>query len=433
MGSWLRSLLVRTSVVLVGVMLVVALLAPSPANAQPAVLPPVALDIVDGHVWSISELWMAPGQELVITNRDVDRHTFTVDAWGIDENLPSLTPVTVVIPANAVVGTSVEFYSAVLDDRELGLEGTINIVTPQDVLDGIQLIPNLGQEQTDARVRIHTRDDFSFEPALVTVNPGTIIEVVNVGVIEHHFAVQDWGINQTIPPGKMVLVRVPDDAVLGATVPFNCTMPGHAQQGMEGVMRITGNANEVTTVVRTTAGESVVPIDMRPFIPEASTFGSGWQRLRSGSSESILGSDVVHDTVFPYSGMGAVYVGPNGARVTVVALPLQTVDIPLSQVKNAVGSVQSILSQSWTVDPVAGMAWRSIEPPNGCTVSERVSGIVPTVTIPSGVTSCQLTGVGIALFVAVEGEFDGYQGVYASDRIVSRIVGGDIVEARNDR
>lgn len=431
MASSLRLVIMRASVFLASLVLMVAVIVP--ASAQDLELPPVSLDVVDGHVWSVPELWMAPGQELHITNRDVDRHTFTVDDWGMEENLPSLTPVIVVIPEDAEVGTSVVFYSSVLDDRELGLEGIINVVTPEEVLAGIRLVPNLGQEPSDSRVQVRTRDDFTFDPAIVSVGPGTLIEVVNDGVIEHHFVVEEWGINQTISPGNMVLVRVPDDAIVGATVEFNCSMPGHAQQGMVGVLRITGNPTEVSTVVRTSDGQSVVPIDMRPFIPEAEAFGEGWQRLRSGSSQSILGNGALHGSVFPYSGMGAVYVGPGGARVTIVALPLRTADIPLSQVKSAITQVQSTLSASWTVDPVAGMGWRSIEPPTGCTVAERVSGIVPTVTMPSGVTSCQLTGVGVALFVAVEGEYNGYQGVYASDRIVSRIVGGETGQASNDR
>ena len=131
--------------------------------------------------------------------------------------------------------------------------------------------------------------------------------------------------------------------------------------------------------------------------------------------------------------MGAVYVGPDGARMTLVVLPLRTEAIPVNQVSDAVREVQDSLSTAWTVDRIASAAWRSVAPPNGCTVAERVSGIVPIVTIPGGVTSCQLTGVGVALFVAVEGAFSDANGVNASDRVIAQIVSGELTAWRPDQ
>lgn len=414
--------------VFVSIAMLAALCWPSLVVAQDEDLavPPYELDVLEGYVWSSTELFLSPGQTIVITNRDVARHTFTVDAWDVDLNLPSLIPQDVQVPEDVEAGDRFEFYSSVPGDREGGLVGTIIIVTPEDVIAGALLIPNLAQPEPETRVRIETRDDFTFQPAIVSVGPGTILEIVNTGVIAHHFAVDDWDINQTIAPGNMVLVRVPDTVQPGTSVDFYCSVPGHQQQGMVGVMRVTSNQSEISTVIRTGEGRTELPIDMRPFVPEAEALGSGWKRIRSGSSESILGSRQLNSDVFPYSGMGAVYVGPDGARVTLVVLPLRTEAIPLNQVSDSVRSVQDSMASSWSVDRIASAAWRSVSPPNGCTVSERVSGIVPIVTLPGGVTSCQLTGVGVALFVAVEGEYDGRSGVLASDRVVGMIVSGDI-------
>lgn len=413
---------------ILGIALLAVLVAPLQASAQesPLDVPEYQLDVLEGYVWSSSELYLAPGQTIVITNRDVARHTFTVDEWEVDLNLPSLIPQNVQVPADVEPGDRFEFYSAVPGDREGGLTGTIIIVTPEDVVAGALLTPNLNLQEPEARVRIEARDDFTFQPAIVTVGPGTIIEIVNTGVISHHFAVDAWDINQTVAPGSLVLVRVPDSVEPGTSIDFYCTVPGHAQQGMVGVMRITTNVNEISTVIRTGEGRTETPIDFRPFVPEAADFGSGWSRIRSGSSESILGTQRFNTDVFPYSGMGAVYVGPDGARVTLVVLPLQTEAVPVNQIAESVRAVQDSLASSWSVDRIASAAWRSVSPPNGCTVSERVSGIVPIVTLPGGVTSCQLTGVGVTLFVAVEGEYDGYRGVLASDRVVGMIVAGEI-------
>ncbi len=413
--------------VVMSIALVVLLAAPSSGLAQDQFdVPDFQLDVLEGYVWSSSELFLAPGQNIVITNRDVARHTFTVDEWGVDLNLPSLIPQEVQVPEDVEPGERFEFYSSVPGDREGGLEGTIVIVTPEDVIAGQLLIPNLDQPEPGTRVRIEARDDFTFQPAIVSVGPGTIIEIVNTGFISHHFAVDAWDVNQTIAPGSMVLVRVPDTVQAGTSVDFYCSVPGHAQQGMVGVMRITSNQNEISTVIRTGEGRTETPIDFRPFVPDGEELGAGWSRVRTGSSESILGNSRLNADVFPYSGMGAVYVGPDGSRATVVVLPLKTGDVPNNQISESVRSVQNALASAWSVDRIASAAWRSVSPPNGCTVSERVSGIVPMVTLPGGVTSCQLTGVGVALFVSVEGEYDGRDGVLASDRVVSMIISGDI-------
>jgi plastocyanin len=393
-------------------------------------LPPFTLDVLEGYLWSSSDIFLAPGQKIVITNRDVARHTFTVDEWNIDVSLPSLIPVKVVVPETAEPGEQVTFYSSIPGDQDGGLTGRITVVTEQEIIAGQSLDPNLGPSEPESRVRIEARDDFTFQPAISSVGRGTLVEVVNTGVITHHFVVDAWGVNQTISPGSMVLVRVPDDVRVGSSVDFYCSIPGHQQQGMVGVLRITGIAGDLGTTVQTTAGKPEAVIDMRSFLPESEDLGQDWEKLRSGTSESILGSREMHPDVFPYSGIGAVYVGPNGARVTIVVLPLRTDAIPVNQVSNAVREVQDSMAGTWTIDRIASAAWRSVAPPNGCTVSERVSGIVPIVTLPGGVTSCQLTGVGVVLFVAVEGKYDTEVGVEASDLIVGRIVGGEYVARR---
>lgn len=414
--------------------MVAMLVSPASLAAQDSELevPEFQLDVLEGYVWSNSELFLAPGQTIVITNRDVARHTFTVDEWNVDLNLPSLIAQEVQVPDDVEPGDRFTFYSSVPGDREGGLLGSIIIVTPEDVVAGALLTPNLNQREPEERVRIETRDDFTFQPAIVSVGPGTIIEIVNTGVISHHFAVEEWDINQTIQPGGMVLVRVPDSVQPGSSVDFYCSVPGHQQQGMVGVMRITSNPNEISTVIRTSEGRTETPIDFRPFVPDAEALGTGWTRIRSGSSESILGNQQLNNDVFPYSGMGAVYVGPDGARVTLVVLPLKAESVPVNQISDSVRTVQDSMAASWSVDRIASAAWRSVSPPNGCTVAERVSGIVPIVTLPGGVTSCQLTGVGVALFVAVEGEYDGRSGVLASDLVVGMIVAGDIANEEQD-
>ncbi|MCA9832713.1 MAG: hypothetical protein KC435_02090 [Thermomicrobiales bacterium] len=400
---------------------------PLNASTQETTLPPITLDVLEGYVWSSTDLSAAPGQTITITNRDVSRHTFTIDAWSVDISLASLQPVDYTIPSDVAVGSTVEFYSSIPGDREGGLVGTLTVVSPEDILAGLLLNTTLQPTQPQARVRIEALDDFTFQPAIVSVAPGTLIEIVNTGVISHHFVVDDWKINQTIAPGDMVLVRVPSETQPGTTINFYCSVPGHEQQGMVGVLRISQGSGEIANVVQTGDGLTQVRIDMRPFLPDESALGTGWTRLRSGSSDSVLGSADLNAQVFPYSGLGAIYVGPNGARMTVVVLPLYTDAVPNNQVTAAVQIVQGTLSADWSVDRIASAAYKSIAAPDGCTVSERVSGIVPTVTLPGGVTSCQLSGVGVIIVASVEGEYDGESGVDASDHLIEDIVTGKLV------
>lgn len=387
-------------------------------------LPMVELDVLEGFVWSSTDLAVAPGQIILITNRDVARHTFTIDSWNVDLSLSTLTPVAFIVPESVEIGTTVDFYSSVPGDREGGLVGKITVVSPEVVLTGVLISTGLRAPEPAPRVRIEAHDDFTFQPAIVSVAPGTLIEIVNMGVISHHFVVDSWNMNQTIAPGDMVLVRVPAEAEPGTVIDFYCSVPGHEQQGMVGVLRIAASSGVIADVVQTRDGRVEPRIDMRSFLPSENALGVGWTRLRSGSSESVLGNGEYSAEIFPYSGIGAVYVGPDGARVSLVVLPIRTDSVPNNQVSSAVQTIQGRLASGWSVDRIASAAWRSVSPPEGCTVAQRLSGVVPTVTLPGGVTSCQLSGVGVVIVVSVEGEYDGLSGVSASDQLVERIVTG---------
>lgn len=74
-------------------------------------LPPIEIDAVGNARWSDHSIYVSPGQVIIVTNRDVERHTFTIDAWNIDVNLPTLEPVEVQVPEDAAIDAEVEFYS----------------------------------------------------------------------------------------------------------------------------------------------------------------------------------------------------------------------------------------------------------------------------------------------------------------------------------
>lgn len=408
---------------------------PFAATAQQSAkpdLPPVVIDALDGFRWSTHEAIVAPGQRLVLTNRDVDRHTFTIDEWGFDHHLPTLVAVELTVPEDTEIGAVVSFYSATGNDRELGLEGTLRVVTPDEILAdadrGVRVAATIQN-----RVQIEVRDDFTFTPSTLDVEPGAFIEIRNTGVIEHHFVVDEWDVNETIPSGELALVQVPVDATTGASFRFYCSVPGHLAQGMSGTLTIVPARAEVQTVPRAGSERASVGKDLRPFVPDAALLGPEWSQLRSGSAVTLLDGDTAVSTdIFPQEGLGAIYVGPEGSRVTLIVLPITGELLPANQVEDAIGNVQDEMVKAWDRDRIGSAAFFDAPPPAGCDAAQRASGIVPVLTIPAGATACELRNAGVAIFVTVEGGVGDATGVDAADIVIELLLSQGPIASAGD-
>lgn len=70
-------------------------------------------------------------------------------------------------------------------------------------------------------------------PIDVTVAPGDIISLPNVGASLHNFSVDEWGISEDMPAGETITVTIPADAAPG-TYEFYCNVAGHVTAGMVG-------------------------------------------------------------------------------------------------------------------------------------------------------------------------------------------------------
>lgn len=389
-------------------------------------LPVVTLDALENEQWSVAQLIVAPGQRIVITNRDVATHTFTVAEWNVDLDLPVLAPVELIVPVAAEPGTTLVFASTANDDRERGMEGTIFVVAPDQILAAARQQRTVSVAVAN-RTAIRIDDTFTFSPNTVRLAPGALLEVENTGSIEHHFVVDAWQINETISPGEIVLVQVPADARVGDAVEFYCSIPGHKELGMTGTLVIDAAGLEPVARVAESEGRSAsVSVDLGAFLPEPATLGDQWTRVRTGTAGAIVsGRGTFNGKVFPGDGIGAAYVGPSGSRVTIVVMPLRVDAVPSEQVKEAIRDVQSSMMQSWTTDNLSAAAMQRIPPPKGCDAAQRVSGIVPVTTLPAGATVCQLRASGIAIFVAVEGGIGETSGVNAADALLTQLLSGE--------
>ena len=83
-------------------------------------------------------------------------------------------------------------------------------------------------------ILIEGLDDLSWSQTEVTLKPGDTIQVVNSGVLEHDFTVDELGIHEVLTPDP-VTITIPDNAEPGE-YEFYCSVPGHKEGGMVGTL-----------------------------------------------------------------------------------------------------------------------------------------------------------------------------------------------------
>ncbi len=79
-------------------------------------------------------------------------------------------------------------------------------------------------------------DPYEWSETELTVQPGDTIEVVNAGVSEHDFTVDELGISEPLT-AEPIAITIPEDAAPGE-YEFICSIPGHAENGMVGTLII---------------------------------------------------------------------------------------------------------------------------------------------------------------------------------------------------
>ncbi|MBA3274788.1 MAG: hypothetical protein H0T72_03270 [Chloroflexia bacterium] len=384
------------------------------ASQQGADLPPVDLDALDPDRWSLSQLVVAPGQAIRVTNRGVSAHTFTVREWGMDIPLPTLQTVEIVVPADLQPGDQFTFFCSEPGHQALGQEGTVTIVTPEEVL--------ADQQTADAgaaseHIVLETRDDFSWSLPSFEVVAGQFIEVRNPGVLEHHFVVDEWDINETVSAGEVKLVQVPDAVEAGQQFIFYCSVPGHRPGGMEGTITVIASADPTSG---TDPNQRRTEPNLDRFLPDAETLGTGWSLVRTGDARAVVPDyDNASARIFPGQGRGATYVGPDGSRATILVLPFSVTGTPSNQIVEAIVNVQLLMMADWETDLREAA---DISPPAGCDAANRAGGVTRVYTLPAGSTVCQLRGAGIAIFVTVEGAYADWSGIEAADQVVARLL-----------
>lgn len=87
-------------------------------------------------------------------------------------------------------------------------------------------------------ITLEADDPFEWSVYELDAAPGQVIEVTNIGVLEHNFTIDDLGIAEDLPPGEPVEITIPDDAAVGDTYEYYCSVSGHREGGMVGTLTI---------------------------------------------------------------------------------------------------------------------------------------------------------------------------------------------------
>ncbi len=198
----------------------------------------VTIEAQDPFAWSTNELEAAPGQVIQATNVGFLEHNFAVDEWSIEVDLPPGEPIEIAVPDDVAAGDTFVYYCSVPGHREGGMEGTLTIVEAGAGAPAGE--ESAGGEAAGAgeAVTIEAQDPFAWSVYELEVAPGQVIQATNVGFLEHNFAVEEWGIEEDLPPGEPVEITVPEDVAVGDTFVYFCSVPGHREGGMEGTLTI---------------------------------------------------------------------------------------------------------------------------------------------------------------------------------------------------
>jgi len=82
-------------------------------------------------------------------------------------------------------------------------------------------------------------NEYAFIPSVLTVKKGEEVKVTfkNTGKFPHNFTIADLNVkSNTIEPGEQDSVTFTPDKV--GTFAYICTVPGHADKGMKGILTV---------------------------------------------------------------------------------------------------------------------------------------------------------------------------------------------------
>ncbi|MCO5218567.1 MAG: plastocyanin/azurin family copper-binding protein [Thermomicrobiales bacterium] len=221
----------------------------------------ITIETHDNFSFEPSDVEVVPGQVIKVHNTGFLPHDLVVDDWGIGTaQLNTDEAEEITIPADAAVGSTVEFHCSVPGHKESGMTGTFTVVeagaaappadesTEEATEDEATAEAPAGETPAAGSgepITIEALDSFAFDPKEVDVMPGQTIHVINTGFLPHDLVVEDWGVGtEELQMGGEGEFTIPADAAVGSTIEFHCSVPGHKESGMKGTFTVVGGAAE---------------------------------------------------------------------------------------------------------------------------------------------------------------------------------------------
>jgi plastocyanin len=215
---------------------------------------PVDVETLDSLQFNPSQITVAPGQTIRVTNNGSLQHDFVIDEWGLATALLSNSQTDeITVPADAQAGQSYTYYCSVPGHAAAGMQGTLTVAEaaggaaatqapaegtpaakatpPAQATPGVTLAPDA--------IRVATLDSMRFAPSQFSAAPGQQIYLVNPGVLVHDIVVDEWKLDSgPLAGGESTTFNIPKDAEVGSEVEFYCSVPGHRESGMVGKITI---------------------------------------------------------------------------------------------------------------------------------------------------------------------------------------------------
>ncbi|MER3437195.1 MAG: hypothetical protein C4346_06165 [Chloroflexota bacterium] len=167
------------------------------------------------------------------------------------------------------------------------------------------------------------------------------------------------------------------------------------------------------------AGASALEAPISDLLPQPEALGDGWTVTQSGILQ--LPAEAFRE------GVSAVYAGPAGARVIVLAMRETTERVAVRRSWEEALTLFERASRETAHHRDQDAFLATLPPPHGCLEAKRVEGTVKSVGldtgIPAGVTLCAAGG-GVIVLVAASGPVLGMTGHAAADAVIEQILSG---------
>ena len=88
-------------------------------------------------------------------------------------------------------------------------------------------------------ITVTAMDALSFDPSEFEAAPGQEVHVVNGGALQHDFIIDELDMaTDLLNGGDEQTITVPDDAEVGQSYTYYCSVPGHEAGGMKGTLTV---------------------------------------------------------------------------------------------------------------------------------------------------------------------------------------------------